>query len=103
MRGRRERLSGMRPSTLARLATYAWSFGVIAVVLLSPLARRPAPALPGNPAVLATAILRHAERLASSERGESVTIPVEVLAWRAILQSAEARTTFEDLARAGTP
>ncbi len=51
---------------------------------------------------LAAEVLRTAERLQAAQVGYAGMTPVEVLAWRVVLQSEQADSLFRDLLRSGT-
>ena len=83
------------------LASFAWSFGVIALVLKSGILERPPSdqnrARPPDPVTLATTVLRTSDHFSSAAVGEAAIPSEEMLAWRIIYSSPRASEIFEDL------
>ena len=82
------------------VASFAWSIGVVALLLRSGLihqgALRTQPA-PTDPLSLATAVLRNSDHFSSAAVGYAGTTPQEVLAWGVIFRSPRRDHIFEDL------
>lgn len=89
-----------------QLASLGWGFGVVMLVLQSPLARWPEAAPPvhstSDPLTLAAAVLRGADRFSSASVGIAAGTPSEVLAWQVIARSPQADSVFGDLLATGS-
>ena len=89
------------------LASLAWSFGVIALVLPRlPLVAPPSEpiALPAaSPGDMAVLIQRHAQRFSSAGVGYAGLTPNEVMAWRVIFFRTGGESTFVRLLDDATP
>jgi hypothetical protein len=90
------------------VASLAWSFGVIAVVLHSPTVRQPVAvphataSLAGDPVALAVSYLTHADRFYAASVGYAGITPPQVLAWQIIYRSPHAAETFRRLTGDGS-
>src|SRR5690242_1156448 len=85
------------------LAGFAWSFGVITLVLTSGrMEQRPASDTPLDPLALATTVLRTSNRFSSAAVGMAGTTPDEVLAWRIISNGPDRDKVFKELLTSGS-
>lgn len=84
-----------------QLASFAWSFGVIALVLRSGLVDQrwsvETQSRSLDPLSLAATVLRTSDRFGSAAGGYAGTTPHEVLAWRVIFRAPRADNVFKDL------
>jgi hypothetical protein len=92
---------------VVQLASLAWSFGVVALVVhVMPLQSRPGSTIPiqaPQPLDMAVAILRNADRFSSAGVGYAGLTPNEVMAWRVIFFRADAESIFKNLLETATP
>lgn len=85
------------------LASLAWSFGVIALVLQSsPNIDRPGPPLPPgderrSPVMRAVAYLMHSDRFYAASVGYAGVTPPQVLAWQIVYRAPKAVQMFRAL------
>jgi len=88
---------------VVQLASLAWSFGIITLVLTSGrMDQRPATDTPLDPLALATTVLRTSNRFSSAAVGYVGTTPDEVLAWRIIFHSSDRDKVFKELLTSGS-
>src|SRR2546430_7436308 len=93
--------------SIVSLASLAWSFGVVALVLRHMPATPQPPVTPilqsSTPVDMAINILQNAERFSSAGVGYAGITPNEVMAWRVLFFRADADSTFQNLLETATP
>jgi len=93
--------------SIVPLASLAWSFGIVALVLRHLPATTQPQVNPihqsSTPADMAIAILRNADRFSSAGVGYAGITPNEVMAWRVIFFRADADSSFQKLLDTATP
>src|SRR6266566_2054361 len=93
--------------SIVSLASLAWSFGAVALVLRHMPATPQPPVTPilqsSTPVDMAINILQNAERFSSAGVGYAGITPNEVMAWRVLFFRADADSTFQNLLETATP
>ncbi|HEV8265031.1 MAG TPA: hypothetical protein VGQ06_08765 [Gemmatimonadales bacterium] len=91
---------------VVQLASLGWGFGVVMLVMQSPLAQRPEFEPPvrstSDPQALAAAVLRDADRFSSASVGITGVTPPEVLAWQVVARSEQGDSVFRHLLATGS-
>jgi hypothetical protein len=88
---------------LVPLAGIGWSFGVIALLLKSPLIASPQVTITtDDPLALSIAVLKQSESFKASAVGIAGITPNEVLAWRVVFNSPNRDEAFQSIIASGS-